>query len=211
MSAGGREAQIPDDAAQITILHADELELAQDAVRLLRALALVLVIMALGLFALAVYVARGWRREALRACGIGFLVAGAAALVARSLAGDAVVDALATTEAIRPAADAAWSISTSLLVEAAAAAIAFGVVIVGAAWLAGPTRWAVAARRGLAPYLRAAALRLRGAGGHRPGPSLPGDRPPRLRRVIPALRPGRRCSRSGSRSSGARPRASSPT
>ena len=152
---GGRaEAQIPDDAAQITILHADRLELAQDAVRLLRALALVLVIMALGLFALAVYVARGWRREALRACGIGFLVAGAAAVVARSLAGDAVVDALATTEAVRPAADAAWSISTSLLGEAGAAAIAYGVLIVGAAWLAGPTSWAVAARRGLAPYLR---------------------------------------------------------
>ena len=152
---GGRaEAQIPEDAAQITILHANGLELAQDAVGFLRALALVLVIVALGLFALAVYVARDWRREALRACGIGFLVAGAAALVARSLAGDAVVDALATTDAVRPAAEAAWSISTSLLVEAAAAAITYGVVIVGAAWLAGPTGWAVAIRRGLAPYLR---------------------------------------------------------
>ena len=150
----GAEAKIPEDAAQITILHADGLELAQDAVRLLRALALVLVILALGLFALAVYVARGWRREALRACGIGFLLVGAAALVARSLAGDAVVDALATTETTRPAAEAAWSISTSLLVEAGTAAIAYGVVIFGAAWLAGPTRWAVAARRGLAPYLR---------------------------------------------------------
>jgi hypothetical protein len=112
------QAQIPDDAAQITVLHADRLELAQDAVRFVRALALVLVVVALGLFALAVYVARGWRREALRACGIGLLVVGAAALVARSLAGDAVVDALATTEAARPAAEAAWSISTSLLVEA---------------------------------------------------------------------------------------------
>ena len=148
------QAQIPEDAAQITILHADQLELAQDAVRLLRALALVLVVVALGLFALAVYVARGWRREALRACGIGFLFAGAAALAARGLAGEAVVDALATTEAVRPPAEAAWSISTSLLAEAAAATIALGVVLVGAAWLAGPSAWAVASRRGLAPYLR---------------------------------------------------------
>jgi hypothetical protein len=155
VGAGGRaEEKIPEDAAQIKILQADRLELAQDAVRLLRALALVLVIVALGLFALAVYLARGWRREALRACGIGFLFAGAAALVARSLAGSAVVDALATTEAVRPAAEAAWSISTSLLVEAAAATIAYGVVIVAAAWLAGPTGWAVGARRGLAPFLR---------------------------------------------------------
>ena len=148
------EAQVPEDAAQLTILHADGLELAQDVMRLLRAVALVLVIMSLGLFALAVYLARGWRRQALRACGVGFLFAGAAALVARSLAGDAVVDALASTEAVRPAAEAAWSISTSLLVEAATAAIASGAVIVGYAWLAGPTGWAVAARRGLAPYLR---------------------------------------------------------
>jgi Short C-terminal domain len=152
---GGRaEQKIPEDAAQITIMRADNLELAQDGVRFLRALAIFLVVAAVGLLALAVYIARGWRREALRACGIGLLFAGAAALVARSLAGAAVVDALATTEAVRPAAEATWSISTSLLVEAATAAIAYGLVIVGAAWLAGPTRWAVAARRTLAPYLR---------------------------------------------------------
>jgi putative oligomerization/nucleic acid binding protein len=155
VGVGGRaEQKIPEDAAQITIMRADNLELAQDGVRFLRALAIVLVVLALGLFALAVYIARGWRREALRASGIGLLFAGAAALVARSLAGDAVVDALATTQAVRPAAEAAWSISTSLLVEAATAAIAYGLVIVGAAWLAGPTRWAVAARSALAPYLR---------------------------------------------------------
>jgi hypothetical protein len=155
VGVGGRaEQRIPEDAAQITIMRADNLELAQDGVRFLRALAIFLVVAALGLFALAVYIARGWRREALRASGVGLLFAGAAALVARSLAGDAVVDALATTEAVRPAADATWAISTSLLVEAATAAVAYGLVIVGAAWLAGPTRWAVAARRALAPYLR---------------------------------------------------------
>jgi hypothetical protein len=155
VGVGGRaQRKIPEDAAQITIMQADNLELAQDGVRFLRALAVLLVVAALGLFALAVYIARGWRREALRASGIGLLFAGAAALVARSLAGNAVVDALATTEAVRPAAEASWSISTSLLVEAATASIAYGLVIVGAAWLAGPTRWAVGARRALAPYLR---------------------------------------------------------
>ena len=39
-------------------------------------------------------------------------------------------------------------------VEAATAAIAYGVVIVLAAWLAGPTRVATAARRAAAPFLR---------------------------------------------------------
>ncbi len=155
VGVGGRaEARIPEDAAQITVMRSDSLELAQDAVRLLRASAVVLVVLMLGLFALAVGLASGWRREALRASGFGLLLAGIVALVARSLAGDAVVGALASTAAVEPAAAAAWSISTSLMVEAASAAIVYGVVLIGAAWLAGRTAWATATRRTLAPYLR---------------------------------------------------------
>jgi hypothetical protein len=155
LGVGGRvQERLPESAAQIVVLRSSQLELAQDLVSLMKAVAIVLVVLALGLYALGVYLARGWRREALRACGVGFLFAGAAALVARSLAGNAVVDALATTKSVQPAADAAWSIGTSLLVQAATATIAYGVVIVLSAWLAGPTVWAVAVRRALAPYLR---------------------------------------------------------
>lgn len=148
------EARIPPDAAEITIMKSDNLKLAQDLVRLLKASAVVLVLLLLGLLALAIHLASGWRRRALRAAGFGLLLAGAAALVARGLAGDAVVGALASTESVRPAAEAAWSISTSLLVEAASATLLYGLVAVGAAWLAGPTSWATSIRRTLAPYLR---------------------------------------------------------
>jgi Short C-terminal domain len=152
---GGRIAdKLPDSAAQIVILRSDQLKFAQDLTQALKTIAWVLLILSFGLFALAVYLARDWRREALRAVGIGFLFAGALALIARGLAGDAVVDALATTESVRPAAQAAWDISTALLVQAAAATLLYGVVIVVGAWLAGPTRWAIAVRRNLAPYLR---------------------------------------------------------
>src|SRR5215208_7055565 len=151
---GGRLAdRLPEDAAQITLLKSEELELAQDGVRFLKALAIILVILSIGLLALGVYLARGWRREALRACGIGLIIAGAAALVARSLAGDAVVG-LAKTASVEPALADTWSISTSLLVDAATATILYGIVVVFAAWLAGPTAWATATRRGLAPFLR---------------------------------------------------------
>ena len=151
---GGRLAErLPPDAAQLTILKSDELELAQDGVNLLKALAIILVILALGLMALGVYLARGWRREALRACGFGLILAGVAALVARSLAGGAVVG-LADTASVEPALDATWSISTSLLIEAATATLLYGIVVVFAAWLAGPTAWATSTRRALAPYLR---------------------------------------------------------
>ena len=151
---GGRLAErLPADAAQLTILHSDELELAQDGVSFLKALAIILVILALGLMALGVYLARGWRREALRAAGFGLILAGAAALVARSLAGGAVVG-LAETASVEPALENTWSISTSLLVEAASATLLYGIVVVFAAWLAGPTAWATSTRRALAPFLR---------------------------------------------------------
>ena len=152
---GGRAAAaLPEDSAQLTIIKSDQLEFAQDLVEFLKTLAIVLVVLTFGLLTLAVALARGWRREALRACGFGLIAAAAAALVGRSLAGGAVVDSLAQTESVRPAADAAWGIGTSLLVQAAQALLAFGVIIVLAAWLAGPTRAAVSVRAGLAPWLR---------------------------------------------------------
>jgi hypothetical protein len=155
LGVGGRVQQkLPASAAQIVLFQSDQLELAQDGVRLLKTLAIGLVLVALLLFGLGVYLARGWRREALRACGIGLLFAGAAALLARSLAGGAVVDAIATTESVRPAADAAWGIGSSMLEDVATATLIYGVVVVLAAWLAGPTAWAVGARHLMAPYLR---------------------------------------------------------
>jgi Short C-terminal domain len=152
---GGRlSQQLPADAAQITILRSNQLGFAQDAVHILRALAIVLPAVAILMFALAIYLARGWRREALRATGFGLAFAGAAVLVGRTLAGDAVVNALVTTESVRPAVQATWTIETSLLQQAAAATLAYGIVVFLGAWLAGPTRLAVSIRSGLAPYLR---------------------------------------------------------
>ena len=155
VGVGGRVAdRLPEDAAQLTVLHSDELGLAQDLVDLLKTLAWVLVGLALGLYVLAIFLARGWRREALRATGIGFAFAGLTVLVIRPFAGDALTDALAKTDSVKPAIEATWSIGTSLLQEAAAAVLAYGVVMFLAAWLAGPTGLAVASRRALAPYLR---------------------------------------------------------
>ena len=155
LGVGGRvQERLPDSAAQIVLFRSSQLELAQNAVELLKALAIGLVLVALLLFGIGVYLARGWRREALRACGIGLLFAGAFAVLARSLAGGTVVDAVATTESVRPAAEAAWGIGSSLLGDVAEATLIYGVVIVLAAWLAGPTAWAVGARQFTAPYLR---------------------------------------------------------
>jgi hypothetical protein len=151
---GNLAAKLPPDAAQITIVRSDQIGFAQDAVRLLRSLAIGLTALALVLFALAVYLARGWRRVALRSVGVGFVMVGLTVLVARSLAGSAVVGALTTTPSVEPAANSAWEIGTSLLRAGAVAMVGYGVLIILAAWLAGPSRAATTLRRGLAPYLR---------------------------------------------------------
>lgn len=156
---GGRLRKVlPASASQITILESKQLGQAQDVVRVLKPLPVVLILLSLALAAGAMLVAPGWRRRALRAFGFGFVVAGAAALLARSVIGDMVVNSLARTAAAEPAAAEVWAIGTSLLVSVATAAIIYGLVMVAGAWLAGPTGWAVATRRVLAPYVREPAI-----------------------------------------------------
>src|SRR4051812_22403917 len=101
---GGRlAAKIPPGTAQITILKADQLSAAQSVVKVLRPLPIVLIALALAAFGGAVALARDRRREVVLMAGFGFIAAGTVALLVRSVAGDAVVGSLATTDSARPA------------------------------------------------------------------------------------------------------------
>ena len=75
-------------------------------------------------------------------------------LLLRGIAGNTVIDALAGNESVKPAVEAVWSIGTALLMTVAVSAITFGILLVIAAWLAGPTRIATALRHEAAPYFR---------------------------------------------------------
>jgi hypothetical protein len=145
--------KLPADAAQLEILKADQLEAAQTGVRVLKTLVWLLAAIAIVLFALAIYLARGRRRETVRVTGIALVVVGALVLLGHKLAGNAVVDSLTTTAAAEPAADATWTIGTSQLVAIGQAALVYGVVLILGAWFAGPTSWATSARRAIAPYM----------------------------------------------------------
>jgi hypothetical protein len=159
VGVGGRLRKVlPASATHVTLFRSSQLGTAQDVARILRPLPVVLILVSLALVAVAIAIAPGWRRRALRAYGIGFIVAGAAALLVRSIAGDQVVAALASTAAAEPAVATVWTISTSMLVDVAVATIAYGVIMVFGAWIAGPTRAATAARRTIAPYLREPAI-----------------------------------------------------
>jgi hypothetical protein len=146
-------SKLPPEAAQIVILDNSDLVEAQDAIDLLETLAWLLTALALLLFAVAIYLAAGWRRIALRNVGWAFIVVGIAALVVRGLAGDALTNHLATTSAIEPAISSAWSIGTSLLRDIGGAAVFYGIVILIGAWLAAPNGLGRSARRELAPIL----------------------------------------------------------
>ncbi len=146
--------KLPASVAQIKIFSAKSLETMQSAVRLLRSLAVILPLLVLALFAAALALARGRRSRTLVNVGLVCVGSGLVVLIARSIIGSKVVDTLATTEAVRPAANAAWSIGTSVLVDVAGALIFIGVVVVLAGLLAGRSRWATSTRRWLAPYLR---------------------------------------------------------
>jgi hypothetical protein len=146
-------SRLPPDAGQIEVLSEDDLSSVQKGGKALRGLAIVLLLLALALFGLAIYLARGWRRQVLRSVGLCFIAVGVAVLVVRSLAGDAVVNSLSSTEAVQPAVSSTWEIGTSLLADQGGAAIFYGLVILIGAWLAGPRGIARDARRAIAPVL----------------------------------------------------------
>lgn len=146
-------SRLPPEAAQIVILDNSDLVAAQDAIDLLETLAWLLLALSLLLYAVAIYLATGWRRIALRDVGLAFIAVGIAALVVRGLAGDALTNHLATTSAVEPAISSAWSIGTSLLRDIGGAAVFYGIVIMIGAWLAAPSGLGLSARRELAPIL----------------------------------------------------------
>jgi hypothetical protein len=150
----GLTEKLPPEAASLKVLDSEQLSTAQKVAKVIRKLPIVLTVLLLLLYGGAIYLARGRRREAVRGTGIGFIVAGALALLVRSIAGTSITDSLAATAAVKPAVEATWEIGTSLLVTVAVSAITFGILAVVGAWLAGGTAPAVALRRDAAPYFR---------------------------------------------------------
>jgi len=150
----GVASKIPNSAANLVILRSNQLKAAQDAAQALKGLVIVLVILVIALYVLAMVLARGRRRGMLLAIGSGFVAVGALVLVARSLAGNVVVDDIVKSQANLPAGRATWSIATDLLRQIGTAEIFFGVLVLLAGWLAGPSRPALAFRRFVAPVLR---------------------------------------------------------
>ncbi len=146
--------KLPPDAGQITILESNELKTAQNIAIAIKGLALVFSILTFALFALAIYLYKEGRWVAVLFSGVGLIAAGFAVIVARQIAGGIVVDQLVVDESVKPAAEAAWSIATSLMVSIATTVIVIGVLFAVAGWLASPHASSRATRKVIAPALR---------------------------------------------------------
>ncbi len=145
---------LPTNTGQIVIMRSNQLKQVQDIAGAIRHLAVWFTIIPLLLFAIAIYVAHGWRRLVLRRTGWCFIGLGLVVLLARRIVENRVVDSLVSNEANKPAAQQVWLIGTGLLRDIAVAMVAYGIIILIAAWVAGSTRSATALRRMMAFDLR---------------------------------------------------------
>jgi hypothetical protein len=125
----GSAAQLRGDVGEIVLARSKRLETLKGAARGLHDLAVVLPLLALLLLALAVALSRSTRRRALFGVGAAAVLAGGASLILRALLGTQVVNELSSTEAVRPAVQAAWSIASSLLAELALATLIAGAAL----------------------------------------------------------------------------------
>ena len=147
-------SKLPAGASSIEIMHSDQLAAAQTGLSLLKTVGYVLTALVLLLYAAAIFLAGDRRRQTLRAVGFSFIFVGIVVLFARGAGGSLVVDSLSGAASSDAAVSAAFNIGSSLVARDGQSIIVYGIVIVLAAWLAGPTRWATSIRRALTPYLR---------------------------------------------------------
>lgn len=146
--------KIPADAGQVEIVQSDELGTAQKIATGVKGLAIVFTLLAMLAFGLAIYLSRGRRWITVLFTGLNLIIVAFAIYIVRRVTGQIVVDQLVTDQSIKPAAESAWSIGTSLMVSIATSVIILGLVFIAAAWLASPTKSATATRRWMAPYIR---------------------------------------------------------
>jgi hypothetical protein len=150
----GAAVQAGNGQAALEVAAPDEIQTVRDISNLIQKTSTLLVALTLVLLAVAIWIARGTRLRVLTAVGLAFVVVGLLTLTLRSILGTAIVNQLAGSDSVKPAAEAAWNIGTDLLKTMGVASVGYGAFILLGALLAGPTRAATWVRERIAPALR---------------------------------------------------------
>jgi hypothetical protein len=140
--------------AGLQVLAPNQISTIQNVSKIIEKGSVLLFIITILLFIVALAVARGTRLRTLTSIGLSFIVIGVATLTIRKLLGTELVNQLAAADSSKPAVSAAYDIGTQLLKTMAVASIAYGILILVGALLAGPSRAATAVRSRMAPFLR---------------------------------------------------------
>jgi len=148
------KANADPNAGQLVIMMSSQLDAAQTAVKILKALSSLLVIVVVALYALAIYLAQGRRRLLLGATGASLVLVGLVIASLRHFLGGVIVDSLVKTEANKHPVSVIWSLETSVMRDIAIILVVYGALVLLATVLAGPNRPAVAIRGWLAPSFR---------------------------------------------------------
>ena len=148
-------ARLPADAGQFVVLDDTNgtIDTVRQSVKVIRVLSLFLLLLVVALYTAAIWLARGWRREAILRSGAGVLIVGLLLFVIRRVLQGVLLDALVGQRPTRPAVTVAYLVLTHLLVAIAWTAVAVGLITVVLAFLAGPSRVARGFRSFAAPGL----------------------------------------------------------
>jgi hypothetical protein len=144
--------RLPPEAGTIVVMKSSQLSAAQAAVEAIHVFSKWLLVLVIAMYALAAYLARGTRRITIRRIGWALVIVGLLLLVVRKVVGNYIVDAI-TSPTYHGTGHNVWAIATAVLGEIGQASVLYGLMFVAAMVFAGGSRYAVAARRAVAPVL----------------------------------------------------------
>jgi hypothetical protein len=147
-------SKLPANIATLQVFKSDQLKYVQNGGKAIKSLAFWLLVIVPLLYILALFLAKGHRRRTLMTIGFAGILAGVLVILARSILQGQVANSLTSDASLQATIHDVYGISTSILKDVASGVIFIGILLVAAAWFAGPARPAHSSRQAIAPFLR---------------------------------------------------------
>jgi Short C-terminal domain len=147
-------SKLPPSVANLVIFKSNQLKYVQNGGKAIKSLAFWLLVIVPLLYILALFLAKGHRRRTLMTIGFAGILAGVLVILARSVLQGQVVNSLTSDASLQVTIGHVYNISTAILKDVASGVIFIAILLVAAAWFAGPARPAHATRHAIAPFLR---------------------------------------------------------
>ena len=157
-------SKLPPNVANLVIFKSDQLKYVQNGGKAIKSLAFWLLVIVPLLYILALFLAKGHRRRTLMSIGFAGILAGVLVILARSILQGQIANSLTSDAALQATIHDVYGISTAILKDVASGAIFIGILLVAAAWFAGPARPAHGSRQAIAPLRRVQAVAAYGIG-----------------------------------------------